>query len=595
MIFKLKIPPAVHNMIDLIREKWKVIAIIIGVLITLLLSLSASMGIFSRYLGDGFGYDMNPIHFIRYAPYALASSQKSHWIFSLLAPFGVIVFLIAAAFKAPQSTLFGNAHWATLWEAKKAGLLADDGIILGKKWGKYLCVAGFEHVFVFAPSGSGKTTSLVIPNLLAWKGSCIVQDIKGGIFETTSGFRAKYGQACYLWNPGTRDGHTHAYNPIDSVSRDPVLRVDDLQKIANILIPENPRANDPLWTSAPRQLFVALQLYLLDTPACKKTLGEMVRLIKNTPNFQEWIEKTLESREDLDPLCYRNFFQFLQSDLKLQASILQSFLSYFELFDNPLMDSATSHSDFDITQLRKKPMTIYVAAGSDNLSRLSPLLTVFYQQVMDHLLRQVPDIKKEPHGVLMLLDEFSALKRMDILQKSIGLMREYRVRVMAIIQDIPQLNVTYGQDGAKAFINSKYRVLFAQNDLQSAQLVSGWLGYRTVEQKSQTSQSQGGFFNGSESTSVTKQPLKSPDEIMKLPYEKMIIAVEGGSPVLAKKNFWFKDPALKNRNIGSIDLPVLKPVIVPFDRDGMKAMIASKREKNNLKTDEAREAYLAGD
>ncbi len=639
-------------------------------------SLSLSCGLFMHFLGYPFGTDWSPWDFIQYTDYAFSEPElKRHWIFSLIAPLGLLLTLVIFGLKKTQSTLFGNAHWATFFEAKKAGLLAEEGVILGKKWGRYLRVDGFEHVFVFAPSGSKKTNSLVTPNLLTWSGSCIVQDIKGTLFEDTSGFRAKYGQSCFLWNPGSRDGKTHAYNPIDSVSKNPLLRVDDLQKIANILIPENPNANDPLWTSAPRQLFVALQLYLLDTPDRPKTLGEMTRLVKNTPNFQGWIggvmangfeikfycpenvmegnfylyadetglhyafvdgdeqiirgdlyDDTMEQRllngqelllhevnklmqeviarkqlppgsQVLDPLCRRNFFQYLQNDYKLQSSILQSFLSYFELFDNPLVDSATSHSDFDITQFKKIRMTVYVATGSDNLSRLSPLLTVFYQQVMDAMLREVPDLNKDPYGVLLILDEFSALKKMDVYQKGVGFMREYRVRMMALIQDLPQLYVTYGENGAKAFINSKYRVAFAQNDFKAAELISGWLGSKTVEQRSQNTQTGGdGLFKSSQTMSVTKIPLMSPDEIMKLNPNKMIISIEGAAPVLANKNPWFDDSELKKRKIDPITLPILQAKIVPFDQSGVRQYFKEKeiKEKQQAKA-ESQEALSCYD
>ena len=64
----------------------------------------------------------------------------------------------------------------------------------------------------------------------------------------------------------------------------------------------------------------------------------------------------------------------------------------------------------------------------------------------------------------------------------------------------------------------------------------------------------------------------SPSEIMQLPKEKMIIAIEGSPPILADKNFWQNDPQLKARVIGGIALPTIKPVIVPFDRSTLKGM-----------------------
>ena len=263
----------------------------------------------------------------------------------------------------------------------------------------------------------------------------------------------------------------------------------------------------------------------------------------------------------------------MQTDYRLQTNILKSFTSHFELFDNPYIDAATSHSDFDITRLRKERMTIYVGITSDNLVRLSPLLTVFYQQVFSALLQKLPNLKEEPYGVLLLQDEFSALKRMEILEKSIGLLREYRVRMMIFIQDLPQIYTTYGHDGGKAFINNKVRIAFAQNDLDAAKLISGWLGNKTVRQYSHNDRTFGieSRLGGSQTMSYTKRELMTPNEIMQLPYEKAIIVMEGSSPLLANKNFWFNDPNFKERvEMGWIKVPTLQPNIVPFDREMLK-------------------------
>lgn len=578
-----------QNLLDFVGEHAKAFAIGFAVLVGLTTSLSLSMALFSKFLGYGFGDDWNPWHFLVYGPYAFEwGSVKKHWIFSLIAPVAVMAVFIVSVFSKAQSKLFGNAHWATFFEAKKAGVFSDTGLIVAKKWGRYIRFGGFEHVFVFAPSGSGKTESIAMSNLLAEDSSMVVQDPKGTLKDRTSAYRQKHGHACYVWALGGRDRKSHAFNPIDFVSRDLILRIDDLQKMANIFIPDDPKI-DKIWTTQPRELFVAILLYLLDTPNKVKTLGEMVRTVKNTLNFSEWIRTIILEREDLDPVCYRNFASFLGTEYELQTNILKSFLSYFELFENPLIDAATSRSDFDITRLRKQRMTVYVAIGANNLDRLSPLLTVFYQQVIDSCMQEIPDLTKEPHGVVMLIDEFSALRKMHIVQKSTGQIREYRLRIMAIIQDLPQLYDTYGVYGAKAFINSKYRIAFANNDQDSAELISKWLGTKTVEQTSHNMRMGGGLFNGSQTKSLTRRPLLLPEEIMQLNTKKMIIVMEGKPPILANKNFWSSDPKLKSRNIGAIDVPTLTIPDNSFSHASLKMEIKAlaKRESQGNKQEKS--------
>ncbi len=578
----------IKNMSDFIQSHGKFLMIAMGGLMGLFVSLSFSHLIFLHSLG----YSWRQLSFSESSPWIFLSVASTvydnpdswhQWCFSALAPFFVILILIAMMMKKSQGKLFGDAHWASYFEAKKAGLLSERGIILGKKWGKYLRVDGFEHVFVFAPSGSGKTESIAMSTLFTDDSSMVVQDPKGTLKDKTSAYRQKHGHACFVWALGARDRKSHAYNPMDFVSKDKILRIDDLQKIATIFIPDNPKI-DPIWTTQPRELFVAIALYLLDTTNKVKTIGEMVRTVKNTLNFSEWIKTIILERGDLDPVCYRNFASFLQTESRLQTNILKSFLSYFELFENPLIDAATSHSDFDITQLKKKRMTIYVSIGANNLDRFSPLLTVFYQQVIDVSTQEIPDPILEPYGVVLLLDEFGVLRRMPVIQKGLGFSREYHVRMMAFIQDIPQLYETYGVNGAKAFINSKYRVAFATNDYDSAVLISNWLSDQTVEQRTHNTRN-GRMSDGGQSVSVTKRPLLLPGEIMKLNKKKMIIAIENSAPVLANKNFWSSDPNLKNRNLGAIDLPTLEISPSPFDHEALKMAVKelAAREANTQK------------
>jgi type IV secretion system protein VirD4 len=336
-------------------------------------------------------------------------------IFSMIAPLGLIGVGVALYFQNRIPSIYGNAHFATHGEARRAGLFTTQGILLGKKWGRYLCIGGHEHVMVFAPSGSGKTRGISIPNLLTWQDSLICNDIKLELYNTTSQFRQKYGQQCYLWNPGSQEGKTHRYNPLDLIKKDSNTRIDDAQKIASIFIPDNPRT-DPIWYTLPRTLFVALILYVLDTPEIPKTIGAIIRLVKSSPNFIDFLLDILSTRTDLDPVCRNNFHLFLQLPEKTQGSILAAFLSHFELFDNDLIDQATSASDFDIRNLRKQRMTIYVGISNDNLVRLAPLISVFYQQVIDVMTRNEPN-KDEPYSVLFLMDEFAALRKMESFEK----------------------------------------------------------------------------------------------------------------------------------------------------------------------------------
>lgn len=459
--------------------------------------------------------------------------------------------------------IYGNAHFANADDIKKSGLFAEDGFLLGKAFGRDLCVGGYEHIIIFAPTGLGKTLAYMVPNLLYWQGSAVVSDIKSQLFDLTSKYRQSIGQDVYKFSPASPDGQSHCYNPLDIISQNPHTRIDDIQKIAAIFIPDNPKS-EPIWQVQSRFLFVALVLYVLDTPGYQKTITEVVQLVKAQPDFAKFVKEELAARTDLDSLCRYNLMKFSELHEKTRLSILATFQSYFELFDNPLIVAATSKSDFDIRDLRRKRMTIYVSISNDNLVRLAPLLTVFYQQVADVLTRKLPG-NDEPYGVTFFLDEFSALRRMESFHKNIGLYREYRLRMAIIVQEISQLYDLYGRDGAKVFINSKVRVAFTQNDEETCKLIESMLGDQTLRVTNQSRKIDAGVLassNKNESSHYVKRPLMLAHEIRLLPENKALIIVQGHSPVYANKLVWFKDKRFKNKMLGAIEVPSILPTII---------------------------------
>jgi len=166
---------------------------------------------------------------------------------------------------------FGKARWASLREIKKAKLLAKEGLILGKYKGQYLMSDQPTHSILVAPTRSGKGVGLVIPNLLAWKGSLICFDVKHENYRKTAGFRAEHGQNVFMWSPMDEHGRSHRYNPLDAVSADPHQCVSDLQVIAKILIQDPPKS-DPIWASEARALFVGLALYVINSADMPSTI-----------------------------------------------------------------------------------------------------------------------------------------------------------------------------------------------------------------------------------------------------------------------------------------------------------------------------------
>jgi len=460
-------------------------------------------------------------------------------------------------FKAKEK-LHGDAKWAEEEDIKKAGLRAKKGMLLGQDSNGLYVADGFQHALLFAPTGAGKGVGFVIPNLLFWDNSCFVHDIKLENYELTSGWRAKSGQKCYVWEPSNPDGKTHCYNPIDWVSKKPGQMVDDVQKIANLILPQK-----EFWQNEARSLFVGVVLYLLAMPDKIKSFGEVVRTMRSDDVVYNLAVALDTIGKYIHPVGYMNLAAFLQKADKERSGVISTLNSGLELWANPLIDAATARSDFNIQMFKKEKTTVYVGLTPDNIQRLQPLMQVFYQQATEFLSRKMPG-PDEPFGVMFIMDEFPTLGKMEQFKSGIAYFRGYRVRLFLIVQDTQQLKGIYEEAGMNSFLsNSTYRITFAANNVETANLISQLCGNKTVES---TSQNKPRFFDlnpGSRSMSVSQaqRALLLPQEVIALPRDEQIVLIESMPPIKSKKIKYFEDSLFTKRLLPPIEIPIQEPYI----------------------------------
>ena len=477
-------------------------------------------------------------------------------------------------------TLHGDAHFASEREIKRAGLRAERGIIVGKKNGKYLVVGGNEHILAYCPPGSGKSTGLTIPNLLNWPDSCVVLDVKKDAFKKTSGFRKKHGQKVFLWAPSDKDGETARFNPLSYISDSKLTRIDDVQKVASTLLPsENDKGE--IWQPEARTILVGIVLHLIDRNG-KTNFGEVLRFIRGTADLKNKLQ-ALIAEYGLDPVSERAFNSFSQKATKEASGVSTTLLSALELFENPIIDAATSETDFDIRKLRKEKMTIYVGVGPGDVSRLAPILNMFFQQIVRELTVKEPD-EDEPYQVMCLLDEFTSLGKVPVIESSVAYLRGYHIRLFFIIQGVSQLEGVYSRPSAKTFMqNCKIKYVSAQNDLDTAKEVSGMLGFRTVRSVSKStpisSFNSAGGGGGSMSVSHSKKELMQPHEVMQLRDSQTLLLVEANPPIKAKKIAYYKDKEMIRRS-------EYEPAYVPrLDLEAFYTSITDEYKKAKIEDD----------
>ncbi len=490
-------------------------------------------------------------------------------------------------FKKPES-IHGDSRWATMKDIKKMGLRSKTGILLGKFNKKFLIADGYQHILLFAPTGSGKGVGFVIPNLLFWQDSVIIHDIKLENYELTSGWRKKnFKQKVILWNPADPDGISHCYNPMDWISKKPGKMVDDVQKICNFLLPEQ-----EFWQNEARALLTGIMLYLVVAEDKPATLGEVVRTLRNDDVVYNLAVVLDTMGKKIHPVSYMNIASYLQKPDKERGSVTSTANSSLELWANPLIDTTTATSDFNLHEFKISPHTAYIGLTPDNITRLKPLMNMFYQQAAAFFTAKMPQ-PHEKFGVLMLMDEFPTLGKMEQFQAGIAYFRGYRVRLFLIIQDTEQLKGIYEESGMNSFLsNSTYRITFAANNMETANLISQLLGNKTAQQISYNKPKYLDLNPGARSLHVseTQRALLLPQEVIQLPREEEIILIESQPAIKAKKIFYFKEKFFTSRLLKKTDIPKQAPYMPDHTKnksskgDGAKEAAAAPADKDGGST-----------
>ena len=332
--------------------------------------------------------------------------------------------------------------------------------------------------------------------------------------------------------------------------------MDDVQKICNLILPEQ-----EFWQNEARSLLMGVILYLFAVPDKVCSFGEVVRTLRSDDVVYSLAVVLDTIGKKIHPVSYMNIAAFLQKADKERSGVVSTLNSGLELWANPLIDTATASSDFSFIDLKRKKMTVYCGVTPDNLKRLEPLLKVFYQQAADFLTRWMPR-KDEPYGVLFLMDEFPTLGEMDMFKSGIAYFRGYRVKLFLITQDTQQLKGIYEEAGMNSFLsNAYYRVTYAANNIDTANMISQLIGNKTVQQASYNRPK---FFDlnpGSRTvnTSEVQRALLLPQEVITLPRDEQIILIEATPPMKTKKIFYFQDAFFTKRLLQKTPVPVQEP------------------------------------
>lgn len=443
--------------------------------------------------------------------------------------------------------LHGAARFANERELKRHGFRSTSGIVVGRKGGRFLTFGGSEHVLVEAPTRSGKGTGIVIPNLLTWQGSVVVLDVKRENYDASAGFRAKYGQNVFLYNPTDREGRTARYNPLAYIDRgDPDDVIIELQKIATMLFVA-PERGEAFWANGARTGFTGVGAWLAETSGEPLTMGAIYRHLTEGDARSFFKKELANPKLSLSTGCRTALTDFAGGSDNSFADIKKTITNVLGLWLNPLVDAATSASDFDLRDLRKCHISIYLGVSPDELDRIAPLYNLLFQQLIDLNVRELPG-DTMPIPVLVILDEFARLGRASVIANAFSYVAGYGIRLLPVIQSRSQLRGVYGEHVADEIVaNCGVEVAFTPKELRVANELSERLGYVGQASVTKSLTINGWLANRSKSISEQRRALMLPQELMQFPPDKLILLRGGIPPIIGNKVVYFSNRFFKSR------------------------------------------------
>ena len=449
-------------------------------------------------------------------------------------------------------TTYGSARWAGAAEVRTAGLFGDTGLFIGSLDGRDLRHDGPEHVLAFAPTRSGKGVGLVIPTLLSWTGSAVIHDIKGENWQLTAGWRSRFSH-CLLFNP--TDPRSARYNPLLEVRRGPE-EVRDVQNVADILVdPEGALERRNHWEKTAHSLLVGAILHVLYAEG-EKSLARVATFLSDPErSFVATLRVMMTTRhlgESVHPVVASAARELLNKSDNERSGVLSTAMSFLGLYRDPTVAEVTSGCDWRIDDLlhADRPVSLYLVIPPSDISRTKPLVRLVLNQIGRRLTERLQSVGgRNPRQLLLMLDEFPALGRLDFFETALAFMAAYGIRAFLIAQSLNQIEKAYGEHNS-ILDNCRVRVAFATNDERTARRISDALGTAT-EQRAMRNYAGHRLAPWLAHVMVSRQetsrPLLTPGEIMQLPADDELVLVSGLAPIRAKKLRYYADRRFSDR------------------------------------------------
>ena len=474
---------------------------------------------------------------------------------------GLYAVIVLAASSEHRNTRPGEEHGSARWgnakelnrryrDTQGPNLLMTRNIRIG--------VDGYKHkhntnVLVVGGSGTGKTRTYAVPNVLEAGCSMVITDPKGEILRKTGGFLKRAGYEVRVFDLLNPDA-SFCYNPFRYVRDDKEV----LQLITNLIqntTPPHAQSSDPFWEKSETALLQALMLYLLhEAPPEEQNFGMVMELLgsaqvkEKDENFESPLDILFERLAMRDPesIAVKQYGIYKQAAGKTAKSILVSVGVRLAAFNLPQIARLTMTDELHLDDLGERRVALFCCIPDSDKS-LNYLVGMVYTQLIQTLFYQADRVHRGrlPVPVHCLMDEFPNISLpKDSFQSALATMRSRGIFCSIIVQNIAQLKSMY-KDSWESLVGLCDEFLYlGGNEQGTHKYVSELIGKETVETTSR-SLSRGRSGSSSTSHQQTARDLMTPDEVRLLSNDKALLFVRGKRPVMDWKYNLLRHPNIR--------------------------------------------------
>ena len=445
----------------------------------------------------------------------------------------------------PQAVLHqaldSGAKWMDLNDLKSSRYYTDtftpEALVLGYEAQSEAPVsfAGAESLITIGGPGSGKSQCQVIPNLLRYKGSAIVLDVKGELWDATAGYRVQHYGPVYRFAPTDHHGTTNRYNPFDFISKDPATAADQATVLTYQVVVDDPNLKEPYWENRGRDLMWAFAMMIaVKAPPAKRTMKGLAELMSvpfsDDPDsdIQQLLDSMIRMAQRTGIFDLEAAANAIRAGIKAGGTRLEGVLDtgrrYLSVFTrSPTIEKTISTSDWRPEHFRSRPgTTLYICVPPAELKAYAPIIRIMLIQHTRILMKKQAAQGELP--ITFFLDEMPQLGNFESILELQDVGRGSGLRLWMFAQYIAQLEAAFGNK-YQGVVDACRSRSFLQPDMQLVKLIQPGLG-----------------TTRNPFTGETKKLAEDHDLVGRLYDDKVILTTRGDHPMaLEKKYAWQTD------------------------------------------------------